>query len=378
MVADVFRAAEPVIPAGLERWTGAVQQYPVEFALLALAFAGSYQLGSWLRGQLCDFKMLAWHAQLRRPYRDALLQTEAKRIKLTLKLLVVFDAIFVLLLLAPGIQAGTPGTWTLAVLVNLLAGVRLGWHRRFQRVLADPERPISEGNFNQLVAHKMRTSTFMQALSFNLRKRVVPVLFGLGIVYAGLIALNRTAFDLESSSGAFCASSRHDGQHLPTVTGRVNASSVFSTDQLCSPSGWRLAARTRYRVTLTQQENWVDRTTPTGIRGFEADSFAHWTGTPLKRWWGEPWFAPIVHVGVKGNEEFPLRPCRGGIADQPNVLVAEFTTVHDGELFLFVNDAVVAVPPFQRHFYDNNHGTATVQIEPVHDDAKTASYSCPD
>jgi hypothetical protein len=263
------------------------------------------------------------------------------------------------------------------VLVNLLAVARLGWHRRFSRVLADPGWPISEGHFNQLIARKMRTSPLVQTLSVNLRKRVVPILFGLGIVCAGFLTLNRTAFDLESASGAFCETSRNGEQHLPTVTGRVLAASSFSTGELCWPSGWRLAARTRYRVTLTQQEAWVDKNTPSGMRGFEASSFVHVTSTPLKRWWNERWFAPIAHVGIKGNEEFVLRPCSGGAADQPNVLVAEFTTMHDGELFLFVNDAVSPVPSILRFFYENNHGTATVQIEPVRSDAGNAAYSCP-
>lgn len=57
------------------------------------------------------------------------------------------------------------------------------------------------------------------------------------------------------------------------------------------------------------------------------------------------------------------------------MLVAEFSTKHDGELFLYVNDAVLAVPPLQGYFYRNNHGTAKVEIEPAPDGG--SGYRCP-
>ena len=34
----------------------------------------------------------------------------------------------------------------------------------------------------------------------------------------------------------------------------------------------------------------------------------------------------------------------------------------DGELFLYVNDAVIAFPGLFRLFYDNNHGTAHIRV----------------
>ena len=94
----------------------------------------------------------------------------------------------------------------------------------------------------------------------------------------------------------------------------------------------------------------------------------------------EPWFAPIAHVGKKGNEEFALRPCvnrrlAGIAATNSNVLVAEFTTQHDGELFLFVNDAVLAVPGQAGYFYRNNHGKASVKVEQVRDGGD-AQHNC--
>jgi len=37
----------------------------------------------------------------------------------------------------------------------------------------------------------------------------------------------------------------------------------------------------------------------------------------------------------------------------------------DGELFVFVNDAVVMIPGLLHYFYDNNQGIGTVVVERV-------------
>jgi hypothetical protein len=48
-----------------------------------------------------------------------------------------------------------------------------------------------------------------------------------------------------------------------------------------------------------------------------------------------------------------------GLANQ---MVAEFVAGASGEVFLYVNDAVVPVWPFFKPFYNNNSGTAAVTM----------------
>ena len=86
-------------------------------------------------------------------------------------------------------------------------------------------------------------------------------------------------------------------------------------------------------------------------------------------------------MGRYGNEEYVLEPNAAyhqrqyktapeGSPAEPTpperrVLVAHLTAKSSGELFLFVNDAIVT-PPLQRdYFYRNNHGTAAVKVERV-------------
>jgi hypothetical protein len=49
--------------------------------------------------------------------------------------------------------------------------------------------------------------------------------------------------------------------------------------------------------------------------------------------------------------------------DSGRKLVAEIAAKSTGELFLYVNDAVLMVPNRANLFYKNNTGTATVTLE---------------
>ena len=66
--------------------------HPAEFAVLALLFLSTLKGGNTLRVRLRDYGNLAWHADLRPPYRAALLASEQKTMKRTMYLLAAFDA----------------------------------------------------------------------------------------------------------------------------------------------------------------------------------------------------------------------------------------------------------------------------------------------
>jgi hypothetical protein len=76
-----------------------------------------------------------------------------------------------------------------------------------------------------------------------------------------------------------------------------------------------------------------------------------------------------VRVGSRGSAEQPLtfkpdeNPCDCP-KPEPRELIAEFTPRRNGEVFLFVNDAVIGLPRIADYFYrTNNEGRATVVIE---------------
>jgi hypothetical protein len=157
-----------------------------------------------------------------------------------------------------------------------------------------------------------------------------------------------------------------------------------------------------------EDAQWFDKRVRTDVAGFETDSWPFFA-LPLKRWWFENWFQSIARIGEIGNYEHVLRPaapltpmlrltaekekkcirpppqkgewekyisspasvgfrtweldCEAANNIQPNrMLISDITADATGELFLYVNDAVLSLPASMNIFYQNNSGTAKVTV----------------
>jgi hypothetical protein len=282
-----------------------------------------------------------------------------------------------------------------------------------QRLSSDPAH---SNRANAGFAKWVRTDKSLGWIYHYAASGLVPAACGLALVFLFAAGVNRVAFDLQSGSGMYCQSTLNGGadalQNAPVRT-TTTVLSQFTTNQFCWSSGLKLAEKARYRIILQDLEgNWFDRKTHTDPKGFRANNLLYLVATPFKRWWREPWFAPVARVGVTGNHEYPLQPCvyrsdgkspkasrelttypdplsekeaaelqdkaKKEYDKERHVLVAEFTPEAGGELFLFVNDAVLSIPRQANYFYKNNRGTASVTIEQVHQDRESNyHYYCP-
>ena len=171
-------------------------------------------------------------------------------------------------------------------------------------------------------------------------------------------------------------------------------------------------------------EPYFDSPMMSDIAGFTDSSWRHLLGLPFRRWWSADWFQPVARIGVYGDQQWKLESVIGDTAlpagtdragnkfngrfftdpdfasrlaeirrnheENPDGLsgayrildkdmplageiwakhkfqveyVSEFVARDSGELFLYVNDVLLAVPRAPiTYFYDNNRGTATVGI----------------
>lgn len=171
---------------------------------------------------------------------------------------------------------------------------------------------------------------------------------------------------------------------------------------MCWPSGLVLKEGQSNLITIETPGNWFDRTIRADVAGFAPDNLRLVSATLLKRWWRENWFKPIAGIGDVGNDEYVLQPIdafenyqypacpeiaretedsgvRAKIRrdaaeklmrcaptpDDRKVLVSEIKARTTGELFLYVNDAVLMWPGSTDLFVGNNTGTATVSVERV-------------
>ena len=139
---------------------------------------------------------------------------------------------------------------------------------------------------------------------------------------------------------------------------------LFPSRNLSWASGHNLEKGKRYRITLAinsnGQDQWKDKTIPATAGGFEKLYLIPFI--PFRRHITEPWFKPIARIGAYGNDDYPLNAEDGS---DDNTLISEITARKSGELFLFVNDAILPIPTAWQFFYINNEGTARVKVEPL-------------
>jgi hypothetical protein len=107
----------------------------------------------------------------------------------------------------------------------------------------------------------------------------------------------------------------------------------------------------------------------TDPKGFDRTkmTWKMWFGLPMRRLVTENWFQIVVRVGSQGlDEQVPTTEIvPSADAAAPAVFAGTFTAKDSGEVFLFVNDAVIGLPGLMNIFYANNAGEARVTIQPA-------------
>jgi uncharacterized protein (DUF2235 family) len=140
-------------------------------------------------------------------------------------------------------------------------------------------------------------------------------------------------------------------------------SEVFSTRDLCYPTGLKVTHGETYQISLAVKDLWFDGGIPASPEGFAKSTWAQLAGVPFKRLIWSNWFAPIVRVGGPGLEEhLPDFKLEFG---KSNLWTAKFTARSDGEVFVYVNDTSIFLPWLFTAFYKNNQGTAVVSLKKV-------------
>lgn len=203
----------------------------------------------------------------------------------------------------------------------------------------------------------LRTRRAYEGFFRLLTRRILPFVFAMSIYYLGAALASRVTFSMFSAAGGVCTQS---DQTRP-VEGDT-PSFKFEPKNPCAATGYTLQEGARYRLWIDISDDWADKRFKTDVEGFSSGWL--YAAIPFRRWIGEPWFKPIARIGAHGNDEYPLKPTVPFAAkDSKRLLATEIEARRDGELFLYVNDAVFLGPWW--HTYGNNHGTATVTIRRI-------------
>ena len=179
-------------------------------------------------------------------------------------------------------------------------------------------------------------------------------LLGTIMVFAVFFAADRTAFVLRDRSGSLCPPTAETTKPVEEV------SIAFDIAIPCFATGIKFTEGDVYRFDVTDPE-WHDGSLAANAAGVARLPITLILAGPSRRHVFQPWLKLVGRVGQAGNETFAIG---SGLA----VYKANAT----GELFLYVNDAVIGLAPgrfWAWPYYwrwGKNEGRANVIVSPVH------------
>ena len=287
--------------------------------------------------------------------------------------------------------AANPG-WFLIGVLTLAAMIR--WGSNIGERITDSMRRIwieraQKSSFEHTALpwaiYKFRTSKPYQTLLGFSKRHLLPFIAAVLLFWLGLTASSHFLFNVVDSTGVFCQETPEDHLNKDWAVSRI----AFDTSAMCSATGVYIQRGKHYQVTITVREPWMQfrhLATPEGFQTgfptrFAFDDLWRAAAVPIRRVFFRRWFVPLARIGAKGNAEVFLDSVKvpGQLntyvsdvqwsASNPYVSDVRVTAIHggaerSGELFLYVNDAVLPFhfPPISDWFYRNHTGSAEVLI----------------
>ena len=268
------------------------------------------------------------------------------------------------------------------------------WQKSLSSKLVDPGQPTD-------LIYKLRTSRIYLAMHAALKKYIAPALFAFTFVYLGLTLTSHVLFNIQDDAGWVCREKAvaygpnpqypghqkvidYNGlkklQPGETIlaSGDITGNNPidkerlpeFKTSALCQSMGIWVERYEKYLIKFDTTQNFKDENGAVeawaGFYSTEPPSYLQKAKkiaqVPLRRELIRPWFRVVVRIGGKGGEESFLDP---DFKDD-FLIDEEIKATRDGELFLFVNDAVIGIPGFDgyfyKYFYSDNQGSTKVWI----------------
>jgi hypothetical protein len=393
------------IPSYASPWVDAVAHNPPLAVNIVLAFIISLAVSGILQRRIQDRARAAWNVQPKVGNEEIYrLRLGGQRHALTVAAVVL------------GIVAGTYlwyGNWKsfLVWITGAVLSALLLFFRRKKPMTVDPAHPP----FALWTARCLRNNKSAVKAYRWVAQTGFPMLFILIVAWLAVSGLNLGLYDLRSTDGQFC---ERDEVHKNKIEDQneVLGSAGVDISSPCAPTHLWLVAGRQYRIEIAPgvgetapgtferkpEFAWFDKGTPADVVGFGADTIPHYLGMTLKRWWRESYFQPIARVGDIGNYEYPLKPaaplpkvdfsackkisqtagpndiespaleakrldeltCEAEKGIRRNeVLISDITPDSTGELYIYVNDAILFWDSRDHHrFYKNNSGRARITV----------------
>lgn len=346
-------AAKTLTPAMLGGWLDHLTESPAAVLVLFVAIVLTFAWGDFLEGRIRDRAAAIWKI---RPTENRLewFKQSRQRWSAGARLLVMAMVVGLGLALWRSDTAWIIGTFigVLACIGLLMVRLRYdAWRETRLKASTAGEIPA----WGLRIARALRTSPALAAASKVVANKIIPFAFAMALLLAGAYAINRIAFEILNVGGFACRAGAEAKKLGPNEERTVS----FPASGACFDTNVMLEQGATYEIEFPAAVSWKDAYIPVPTTdGFASNAkAAPWylfLAAPMKRDMGQNWFKPIAHVGEHARSEHVLgNKTRFVVEGRP------------GELFLFVNDAVIGVPGIWDYFYRNNQGDASVVIRKI-------------
>lgn len=351
LVVDVL---VPITPGLLEAWLGNLRESPTWVSVSLVGIAAAYIWGRTLEARIRDRSARIWRTgQVERRRRWA--RQSQRRWQAWASVMLSAGALSALVAITYGALARP--ALLLPALIFVLFGLFCGWrNRRIERQLKARDEALLEPRGPSLAfAARLRKSPVAVAVWKTLADRVIPFGFAMLLLYLGVLSLNRLSFMALNIMGKVCES-----RGAPVALA-LNQPRELSFDSAigCNATSVLIERGATYLVDVRMQPRWSDGGIPVEtLAGFSSSDDAApsylFLAVPMRRYMSAHWFKPIAHIGEHSLSSHLLAGT-GELRD----------STRSGELFVFVNDAVIGLPWLWDYFYRNNAGTGTLVIRKI-------------
>lgn len=229
------------------------------------------------------------------------------------------------------------------------------WFRSMNGLLAGIAEP------NDWI-YRFRTSRWYRAFHYGLKKYIAPAFFAAVFAYLGFAFASHASYNMQDYAGLVCP---NNGLAGGLALGEKKTLAIFRPNELCQDMKVSVEKNAKYLLVIKGTTTFYDGNVSAskGIYFNDPTSlvsrFLNVLAIPLRRESTRPWFRIVARFGSEGGEETFLDPD----PDSQDGSISEvIQATRDGELFLFVNEAVVGIPGLYGYFYSNNDGMAEVTI----------------
>lgn len=220
----------------------------------------------------------------------------------------------------------------------------------------------------------LRTHPLYQWILVSTKQHVLPFFSAVFLIWAGAAATSHFVYNVADSFGAFCHETPETDGLRPRglAPGETSKEIVFRPGALCAASGVLADNNARYLITINVTSEWgydwgdsFFKASPQGVNTAKFPGwwrkFSSYSLVPLRRVIFRPWFQFLARIGANGVDEYFLDAQNGDSNSNP--YTRRFKAERSGELFFYVNEAVVPVPGLTDIFFRNHRGEAKLTIK---------------